>query len=112
MDSARSFEIDPDIRRARTLPAWVYSDRAIYQRVRERVFVPSWQFVGTSERVKVAGQAAPFTLLEGGGGGGGGGWRWWGGGAGGGGGGGGAPGGGGGAPPLVQRLHPPGHAGV
>jgi choline monooxygenase len=65
MDSVRSFEIDPDIRRARTLPAWVYSDRAIYQRVRERVFVPSWQFVGTSERVKVAGQAAPFTLLEG-----------------------------------------------
>src|SRR5438874_9898606 len=65
MDAARTVEIEPDIRRARTLPAWIYSDCGVYQQIRERVFVPSWQFVGTSERVKVAGQAAPFTLLEG-----------------------------------------------
>jgi choline monooxygenase len=65
MAARRPIDIDPDIRRARTLPAWVYSDAGIYHQTIERAFVPSWQFVGSTDRVKVAGQVFPFTLLEG-----------------------------------------------
>ena len=65
MSVRRPFDIDPDIRRASTLPAWFYSDPEIYRRALERVFVPGWQFVGTTDQVKVPGQTFPFTLLEG-----------------------------------------------
>ena len=65
MTAARRIDIHPDIRRAQTLPGWVYADRAVYREAIERAFVPSWQFVGTTDRVKVPGQTVPFTLLEG-----------------------------------------------
>ena len=57
--------IDPDIRAATTLPAWVYSDPALFAVQRERVFAPSWQFVADADRARVPGQVHPFTLLEG-----------------------------------------------
>jgi len=59
------FEIDEDIRKASTLPAWVYSDPEIHRRARERVFAPSWQWAGDLDQVKVPGQVHPFLLLEG-----------------------------------------------
>lgn len=37
------FEIDPDISRARTLPAAVYSEPAYYEAITERIFARSWQ---------------------------------------------------------------------
>jgi choline monooxygenase len=57
--------IDPDICRASTLPAAVYSDPEWYRLARERVFARSWQLVGDTDAVKVPGQTFPFTLLEG-----------------------------------------------
>jgi choline monooxygenase len=63
--SQNDFQVHPDIRQAHTLPARVYTDAAVYDAARERVFVPSWQFVADLERVKVPGQVHPFTLLEG-----------------------------------------------
>lgn len=57
--------IDPDIRRARTLPARVYSDPGVHAVARERVFARSWQVVADLDRVKVPGQAHPVILLEG-----------------------------------------------
>jgi choline monooxygenase len=59
------FEIDPDIRVARTLPARVYSDPDIFRLQRERVFARSWHYAGHADRIKVAGQVYPFTLLPG-----------------------------------------------
>ena len=58
-------DIDPDIRRAATLPGWFYRDGKVHEAVRERVFVPSWQFVGSVDRVKAPGSVWPLTLLEG-----------------------------------------------
>jgi choline monooxygenase len=63
--SSRAFDIDPDIRRAATLPAWVYSDPEVHRLVLERVFARSWQLVADVAAVKVPGQVHPFTLLEG-----------------------------------------------
>lgn len=61
----QGFSIDPDITRAGTLPARVYSDPAVYEAAREKVFAASWQFVADTDSVKVPGQVHPFTLLEG-----------------------------------------------
>ena len=59
------FAIDPDIRRAQTLPAEVYASPAWYAVQKERVFARSWQMVRGAERVKAPGHLLPFTLLEG-----------------------------------------------
>src|SRR5438552_16678889 len=62
----RPFGIDPDIRTAATLPARVYSDPALFELQRERVFARTWQYAGHDYLVRVAGQVFPFTLLPGG----------------------------------------------
>ena len=60
-----SLFVDPDIRKARTLPSAVYHDPELYARSLERVFVPSWQPVGDVDRLKASGHVVPLTLLEG-----------------------------------------------
>ncbi|HYK97367.1 MAG TPA: aromatic ring-hydroxylating dioxygenase subunit alpha [Candidatus Acidoferrales bacterium] len=60
-----TFEIDRDIRVARTLPARVYSDPEIFRRQRDRVFARTWQYVAHGDVVKIPGQVYPFTLLPG-----------------------------------------------
>lgn len=65
MDGDRRFRIDADIARAKTLPAWVYSDADVHRRALERVFLPSWQLVADVDRLKVPGRVVPVTLLEG-----------------------------------------------
>jgi choline monooxygenase len=59
------FEIDPDIRVARTLPARVYSDPEIFRLQRDRLFARTWHYAGHDDLVKVAGQVHPFALLPG-----------------------------------------------
>ena len=59
------FEIDPDIRVARTLPARVYSDPEVFRLQRDRLFARTWHYAGHDDLVKVAGQVHPFTLLPG-----------------------------------------------
>ncbi len=60
------FSIDPDIRRAETLPAFVYRDAELFARSREAIFARSWQLVPQAHTVRVAGDVAPATFLEGG----------------------------------------------
>jgi choline monooxygenase len=59
------FPIDPDIRKASTLPGEFYTDPRTFDQCRDRVFSRTWQFVGDAERVKAPGQAWPVTLLPG-----------------------------------------------
>lgn len=63
--SERPFEIDADIRFAATLPARVYSDPALFDQQRDRVFSRTWQYAGHDDLVRVAGKVFPFTLLPG-----------------------------------------------
>jgi choline monooxygenase len=63
--SVEGFQIDPDIRRAATLPAAVYSDARWFARQREQLFPRTWHLVGDTDRVRIPGQCVPFTLLEG-----------------------------------------------
>ena len=63
--SGRSFDIDPDIRVAATLPGRVYSDPELFRAQQERLFARTWQYAGHDDLVSVAGQVFPFTLLPG-----------------------------------------------
>jgi choline monooxygenase len=56
------FEIDPDIRRASTLPAEFYRDPAVLARLVERVIAPGWHALGDLDGLAPLGQRA-LTLL-------------------------------------------------
>jgi choline monooxygenase len=60
-----SYDIDPDITRAHTLPGTFYADGAAYARLREQVFAKSWQIVGDSAQVTEPGRVQPTTFLAG-----------------------------------------------
>ncbi|MCS7189653.1 MAG: aromatic ring-hydroxylating dioxygenase subunit alpha [Bacteroidia bacterium] len=60
-----NFEIQADIRKAQTLPGWVYNDPTLYERAKENIFTRSWQLVADTDLIKVPYQVYPFTLLEG-----------------------------------------------
>jgi choline monooxygenase len=57
--------IDPDLRRARTLPAAFYIDAGAAAATRARVFARSWQFVGDATQLEQPGACVPVTLLPG-----------------------------------------------
>ncbi|PSL44733.1 choline monooxygenase [Chitinophaga niastensis] len=58
------FSVDPDIARAQTINTRFYTDPVLYEAVKEKLFAPSWQFIGGSHLVQDAGQCHPFVLLE------------------------------------------------
>jgi len=47
----RSFEVDPDIAQAWTLPAALYTDASVFAAEKENIFSRTWQVVGRSEQV-------------------------------------------------------------
>lgn len=60
-----SFEINPDISQASTLPSSIYNDSHIYELIKEQIFARSWQLVGHIDDIHQTEQVHPFTLLEG-----------------------------------------------
>jgi choline monooxygenase len=56
--------IDPDISKAKTLATKYYTSEDYYHSSKEKVFSPSWQFIGDVDMVKETGSAYPFILLE------------------------------------------------
>lgn len=60
----KEFKINPDIRKAETLPASFYKDPAVFETIKERVFLRSWQFVGDENQVKIPKSVFPFVLLD------------------------------------------------
>src|SRR5262249_34860478 len=58
--------IAADIRRARTLPAWIPPDAGLSGVRRGGGFARSWRGGADADRVKVPGAVHPVTLLEGG----------------------------------------------
>jgi len=57
------FEIDPDIRRAFTLPADVYRDPEILRRQIDRIFTRTFHVVARADEVREKGRCVPVTLL-------------------------------------------------
>ena len=62
---ADPFHIDPDIRKSKTLPASFYGDPEIFERIREKIFYRSWQWIGGKELLNTGNTACPLVLLDG-----------------------------------------------
>ncbi len=56
--------IHGDIRQAETLPSDFYQDLEIFNRSKDKVFVPSWQWIGTDEIWQSGINLYPLYLLE------------------------------------------------
>ncbi len=56
------FEIDPDIRKARTLASEFYTDPAYFELSKEKIFARTWQFLG---KVDEFDGLKPMTILPG-----------------------------------------------
>lgn len=56
------FEIDPDIRKARTLTSDFYTDARYFELSKEKIFVRSWQFLGRADEFD---RLKPTTILPG-----------------------------------------------
>lgn len=56
------FEIDPDIRKAKTLDTDFYTDERYFELSKEKIFARSWQFLGHASEVS---RLKPFTILPG-----------------------------------------------
>ena len=59
------FTIDADISKARTPHTDLYTDAHLFQEMKEKLFAPSWQYIGDIRRTPAHGDAYPFILLEG-----------------------------------------------
>ena len=58
------FTIHPDIAIARTPHTDLYTDPQVFGLSKEKLFAPSWQFIGDTSLAADPGDAYPFTLLE------------------------------------------------
>lgn len=61
----KEFVIDPDIKKASTLPAEFYRSEEIFELQKSKVFTKCWHFAGDTSIVKIPGVVHPFTILEG-----------------------------------------------
>jgi choline monooxygenase len=56
------FEVDPDIRKAKTLSTDFYTDERYFELSKDKIFARTWQFVGRNDEIDVL---KPLTLLPG-----------------------------------------------
>ncbi len=58
------FFIDNDIAKAKTIHTDFYTEQKFYEAAKEKIFAPSWQFIGDADLIKSTGDTYPFTMLE------------------------------------------------
>ncbi|HLK30888.1 MAG TPA: aromatic ring-hydroxylating dioxygenase subunit alpha [Puia sp.] len=58
------FFVDENIARAKTLDTSFYTDKNLFEEMKEKLFAASWQFIGNTELVKDNGDVYPFFMLE------------------------------------------------
>jgi choline monooxygenase len=59
------FFVDPNIAKAQTIDTAFYTSPEVFEACKEKIFAPSWQFIGDEGIVKENGEVYPFTLLPG-----------------------------------------------
>ncbi len=58
------FYIDPDITKAETLPAFFYKEKEVFEALKQKVFLQTWQFVGDENLVPLPEHVHPLVLLD------------------------------------------------
>ena len=61
---SEKFYIHPDIKKAETLPASFYKDNLVFEAIKEKIFLKSWQWVGDENLVSKKQSVYPFILLN------------------------------------------------
>ena len=61
---SHSFYINPDIAKAETLPSIFYKNQDIFDEVKEKIFLKSWQWLGDNSGLKLTNSIQPLTLLD------------------------------------------------
>ena len=59
------FFVDPDIRKAESLPPSFYRNEEVFEKMKQEVFLKSWQFIGDESLIPFANHVYPFVLLDG-----------------------------------------------
>ena len=62
---SKNFNINPDISKAETLPASFYKDELVFEAIKRKIFLKSWQWVGEDNMVNIEQSVYPFVLLDG-----------------------------------------------
>ncbi|HEY6162777.1 MAG TPA: aromatic ring-hydroxylating dioxygenase subunit alpha [Bacteroidia bacterium] len=57
--------VDPDIKKASTLPSEFYTSEEYFQLSKEKIFARTWQFMGDTDELRLSGQLVPKTILPG-----------------------------------------------
>ncbi|WP_166960974.1 SRPBCC family protein [Yeosuana marina] len=60
-----NFKINPDITKAETLPASFYRDNTLFETIKEKIFLKSWQWIGDESLVSLKESTYPLILLDG-----------------------------------------------
>jgi choline monooxygenase len=60
-----NFHIHPDIKQAQTIHTHFYLQQAHYEASKEKIFAPSWQYIGQEGLVNDTHNIYPFVLLDG-----------------------------------------------
>ena len=58
------FYIDSDIKKAETLPAYLYKDEQIFKEIKEKIFLKSWHYIGDENSVALPQSVYPLVLLD------------------------------------------------
>ena len=59
-----NFTVDPNIAKAKTIHADFYTSPEVFALCMEKLFAPSWQFIGSTELVSQPEDVYPFILLQ------------------------------------------------
>jgi len=60
----KSLQVDANIAKAKTLDTDFYTSGEHLAAAKEKIFAPSWQFIGSKEMIKFNGDVVPVTLLQ------------------------------------------------
>ena len=58
------FKIDSDISKAETLPSFFYKSLEIFEDLKSKIFLKSWQYIGDDDLIKDKNSVFPLTILE------------------------------------------------
>ena len=59
-----NYNIDPDISKAETLPSSFYKDPNVFEDIKSKIFLKSWQWIGDTDLVPQKNNVYPLTVLN------------------------------------------------
>ena len=60
----KSFPVNANIKEAETLPASFYRSEEVFEQIKEKVFVKTWQFIGDENLLPLSEYAHPFIMMD------------------------------------------------